>query len=307
MLSWKGSCKSKTHVNMSLFLEKLCFSHLCCIPLLTFLIYRDATHAAGMSTDSKRFTSRNFSGASFIGGLEEYSKILRSLFSLPLKITRFISSLNLTIPIFLCWRTRDCLPISNMILPIQIVPLVLRLLLFVGFSQAQSNYWVANIKRQGSVAFSPNSTTYPVFRNVRDYGAKGNCFPPLSEPLDWLLIQVMESRTILLRSTWPSVLLATVVAEAIHQPDHIANPRLSPPRWYTFHLASTWLLAVLWCITSANLLGTRWIRPLYLQILHLAPAWALLSLMQTYIYLVEAAMNGMPIKITSIDKFAISS
>lgn len=37
---------------------------------------------------------------------------------------------------------------------------------------ASSSYWVANIKRQGAVAFGDSS--YTVFRNVADYGAKGD-------------------------------------------------------------------------------------------------------------------------------------
>jgi len=35
-----------------------------------------------------------------------------------------------------------------------------------------SNYWVANVKRQGTVPFA-KSTDYKVFRNVMDYGATG--------------------------------------------------------------------------------------------------------------------------------------
>lgn len=35
-----------------------------------------------------------------------------------------------------------------------------------------SSYWVGNIKRQGTVPFSQNSN-YEVFRNVKDFGAKG--------------------------------------------------------------------------------------------------------------------------------------
>ena len=35
-----------------------------------------------------------------------------------------------------------------------------------------SSYWVANIERQGSVAFG--SSSYTIFRNVMDYGAKGD-------------------------------------------------------------------------------------------------------------------------------------
>ena len=36
-----------------------------------------------------------------------------------------------------------------------------------------SNYWLANIKRQGSVAFGSDSS-YAVYRNVMDFGAKGD-------------------------------------------------------------------------------------------------------------------------------------
>lgn len=37
--------------------------------------------------------------------------------------------------------------------------------------QASSNYWVAQINRQGTVAYGTSG--YKVFRNVKDYGAKG--------------------------------------------------------------------------------------------------------------------------------------
>jgi len=35
-----------------------------------------------------------------------------------------------------------------------------------------SNYWVGNIKRQGVAAFNKNAD-YQVFRNVKEFGAKG--------------------------------------------------------------------------------------------------------------------------------------
>ena len=35
-----------------------------------------------------------------------------------------------------------------------------------------SSWWLADIQRQGAVPFG-NSTSYKVFRNVMDYGAKG--------------------------------------------------------------------------------------------------------------------------------------
>lgn len=38
--------------------------------------------------------------------------------------------------------------------------------------RAASSYWVGNIKRQGTVPFA-SSGDYQVFRNVKDFGAKG--------------------------------------------------------------------------------------------------------------------------------------
>lgn len=40
-----------------------------------------------------------------------------------------------------------------------------------------SGYWLASIKRQGTVAFGPSP--YSVFRNVKDFGAKGKPQSPL--------------------------------------------------------------------------------------------------------------------------------
>lgn len=39
-------------------------------------------------------------------------------------------------------------------------------------TSAASTYWVANVKRQGTVPFA-KSADYKVFRNVMDYGATG--------------------------------------------------------------------------------------------------------------------------------------
>ncbi|KAK5118314.1 hypothetical protein LTR62_002827 [Meristemomyces frigidus] len=36
------------------------------------------------------------------------------------------------------------------------------------------DYWLADIKHQGIAAFNPNPSTYQVFRNVKDFGAKGD-------------------------------------------------------------------------------------------------------------------------------------
>jgi glucan 1,3-beta-glucosidase len=38
--------------------------------------------------------------------------------------------------------------------------------------RASSSYWMANIKRQGVAPFNSDSD-YKVFRNVKDFGAKG--------------------------------------------------------------------------------------------------------------------------------------
>lgn len=38
---------------------------------------------------------------------------------------------------------------------------------------AASNYWLANIRRQGTAPFNGNPAGYKVFRNVMDYGARG--------------------------------------------------------------------------------------------------------------------------------------
>lgn len=40
---------------------------------------------------------------------------------------------------------------------------------------AASSYWVADVERQGVVPFA-KSTDYKIFRNVKDYGAKGQSF-----------------------------------------------------------------------------------------------------------------------------------
>jgi hypothetical protein len=39
---------------------------------------------------------------------------------------------------------------------------------------AASTFWLEDIKKQGIAAFNPSSSTYTVFRNVKDYGATGS-------------------------------------------------------------------------------------------------------------------------------------
>lgn len=62
--------------------------------------------------------------------------------------------------------------------------MLLSVSLLVGLVIAQSSYWVANIERQGTVPFGAPygvSSSYPVFRNVKDYGAVGtlHVLPPV--------------------------------------------------------------------------------------------------------------------------------
>ncbi|TKX24381.1 hypothetical protein C1H76_3487 [Elsinoe australis] len=40
--------------------------------------------------------------------------------------------------------------------------------------QDSCGYWLADIKKQGIAAFNPNPSQYKVFRNVKDFGAKGD-------------------------------------------------------------------------------------------------------------------------------------
>ena len=51
---------------------------------------------------------------------------------------------------------------------------LLHLLVFFRLSATQSTYWLANKPNVGKVAFQDLS--YPVFRNVKDYGAVGESF-----------------------------------------------------------------------------------------------------------------------------------
>lgn len=43
-----------------------------------------------------------------------------------------------------------------------------------GTASSAEPYWLQSIKHQGISAFNPNHTTYQVFRNVKDFGAKGD-------------------------------------------------------------------------------------------------------------------------------------
>lgn len=63
----------------------------------------------------------------------------------------------------------DAVPVSPVLRP------VTHLLQASSGKSAASDYWVANIKRQGTVPFG-NNPNYQVYRNVQDFGAKGMCY-----------------------------------------------------------------------------------------------------------------------------------
>jgi len=42
-----------------------------------------------------------------------------------------------------------------------------------GTAAANAPFWLESIKHQGISAYNPNPSSYKVFRNVKDFGAKG--------------------------------------------------------------------------------------------------------------------------------------
>lgn len=44
---------------------------------------------------------------------------------------------------------------------------------FIAATPTDPPYWLADISHQGYAPYTPNPSTYKVFRNVKDYGAKG--------------------------------------------------------------------------------------------------------------------------------------
>ena len=46
--------------------------------------------------------------------------------------------------------------------------------LSTGISGSCAPYWLENIKHQGVASFNPNPDNYTVFRNVKDFGARGD-------------------------------------------------------------------------------------------------------------------------------------
>lgn len=75
-------------------------------------------------------------------------------------------------------------------------------------------YWYETIKHQGISAFGPSG--YQVFRNVKDYGAKGKIQLKHFKVVDILicyLLQVMSSRMTRLPSTLQSMQVAAVARD----------------------------------------------------------------------------------------------
>lgn len=88
-----------------------------------------------------------------------------------------------------------------------------------------SSYWLETIEKRGVATFNNASSTYKVFRNVRDYGAKGILLSLSPVSQNRLLIQnkqVMES----LMTQMPSTLPSRKVPAAWAEP---ATPRPSLP------------------------------------------------------------------------------
>ena len=85
-------------------------------------------------------------------------------------------------------------------------------------------YWLEDINHQGLSPFHPDPANYRVFRNVKDFGAKGNerAFLRQATSLssNLLLQQVMASQMILQPSMMPSAAVADVGPAHANRPPH---------------------------------------------------------------------------------------
>lgn len=90
-------------------------------------------------------------------------------------------------------------------------------------------YWLEQIKHQGIAAFNPSPSSYQVFRNVKDFGAKGPSrnFGQKCSILTRMWSQEMESQMIRQLSTQPLAPGEDVHLEA-------ATPRPPHPQLCTF-------------------------------------------------------------------------
>lgn len=90
-------------------------------------------------------------------------KVFEIFFSIPLLITMFFKLLWLILGVMLGSSTAVSTLSSDFLEP-----------LGIGTSGADDAFWLENIKHQGTAAFNPDPSSYQVFRNVKDFGAKGD-------------------------------------------------------------------------------------------------------------------------------------
>ena len=94
-----------------------------------------------------------------------------------------------------------------------------------------SSYWLANIKRQGTVAFG--NSAFKIYRNVQDYGAKGMLY--VCVVLGLLMKLDMLQATELQTTLQQSIRLSQTAVDAAK----VVTRQLLHQRLYIFHLAPT--------------------------------------------------------------------
>ena len=113
-----------------------------------------------------------------------------------------------------------------------------------------TSYWLEGIAHQGVSAFNANPSTYQVFRNVKDFGAKGVTRWPYLETLAEQLLKAMVSRMTLP----PSMLRSALGIAALPVAARVLPPR---PRWSTFQLGHTCSFLIVWtCTINAYIIQT---------------------------------------------------
>lgn len=105
-------------------------------------------------------------------------------------------------------------------------------------ASSPSSYWLANKPDVGTVAFQPDAT-YPVFRNVMDYGAYGESRPQRTTRRDPdCCSQEMAYMTTLMLSMQPSR-LAIAAAVETRSTAHFVSRRQSNQPWCISRLGHT--------------------------------------------------------------------